>query len=642
MEYNGLSLQPPQDTTYGLSFLESVPQFIRELTAYRLTRGEFGRRERIKRKIKLDDCDLKSPAQHMINCFQLIYGNDVLLHSQGIPNNYALDIIDLFCNENDWGIAGCASSGKTFSVAACIVIDWLCAPDCTSTYVASTSLDASEDRLWGKVCTLYRIAMRNLQAKYGKDTSIGNLVEYRRMIVFESIDTRDAERDYTNAIKALAFPRGGEGKRSVENTRGRKNARMRLFLDELAEMDLYALDTRVNLGANPDFIFGGMANPSNTSNNPHTELCQPDDPMEWDAVNRYTHKWKTRTGVALHLSGEESPNFKLPDAEIPPFDRFLTIQGEAATLKRCYGNKNALEYWRNVYGWWPDSSVELTIFSKQFIQACDIAWEPTWSDRTKVVCGFDPAFTAGGDRCAATFCRYGPNDTGRRVGFYLGTREYSSSVGDVFEESIAMQLVKDCLEYGVHPRDFGLDISGDGGKMMRAIIIEWSKFHPEAMFVFPISSMGMPTERKISNIDKRTCKEAYDRLVTEYWFAVHTAMSTRSLVGIDVEKHSLMVNELCSRLYTHKGRKVAVEKKLDMKQRIKKSPDLADSLTYAVQMLRKAGLEFTFEEETESLDILEIRDWEEKLVYAEKGVGNEVEDEQDWGYGGSGVDPDGF
>lgn len=642
MEYNGFSLQPPKDTTYGIGFTQNSPQFMRELVAYRLTRGVWGEMEREKFNIVLENTDLKNPAQHMINAFQLIYGDEVMLFSRGIPNNYTLDIIDLFCNENDWGIAGCASSGKTFSVAACIVIDWLCAPNETATYVASTSLEASEDRLWGKVVSMYRLAMRNIQAYHGKNAQIGHLVDYRRAIVYEDIESKDGDRDWGKAIKALAFPRGGEGKRAVENTRGRKSKRMRLFLDELAEMDLFALDTRVNLGRNQDFIFGGMANPSNTSNNPHTELCQPDDPLEWDAVNRYTHKWKTRTGVALHLSGEDSPNFKVDDPKIIPYSHYLTRRGEELALKQCYGNKNALEYWRNVYGWWPDSSVELTIFSKQFIQSCDIAWEPVWSNRTKVVCGFDPAFTAGGDRCAATFCRFGENDSGRKLGFYLGTREYTSSVGDVFEESIASQLVKDCLEFGVHPRDFGLDISGDGGKMLRAIIIEWGKFHPEAMFIFPISSMGMPTERKISNLDKRTAKEAYDRRVTESWFQVHTAMSTRSLVGIDVEKHTAMVNELCSRLYFHKGRKVAVEKKLDMKQRIKKSPDLADSLTYAVEMLRRAGLEFTFEDESaESLDIVEIRDWEERLVYAKGNREEQVADEE-WGYGGSSVDLDGF
>jgi hypothetical protein len=101
------------------------------------------------------------------------------------------------------------------------------------------------------------------------------------------------------------------------------------------------------------------------------------------------------------------------------------------------------------------------------------------------------------------------------------------------------------------------------------------------------------------------------------------------------------VNELCSRLYSHKGRKVSVEKKLDMKQRLKKSPDLADSFTYAVQMLRRAGLEFNFEEEAESLDILEIRDFENRLIHS-KGDTEEVAMEEEWGYGGSTPDPDGF
>jgi len=79
-----------------------------------------------------------------------------------------------------------------------------------------------------------------------------------------------------------------------------------------------------------------------------------------------------------------------------------------------------------------------------------------------------------------------------------------------------------------------------------------------------------------------------------------------------------------------------------MKQRIKKSPDLADSLTYAVEMLRKAGLEFTFEEEqAESLDILEIKDWEERLIYSKHNAEEQVENDE-WGYGGKSCDEDVF
>jgi hypothetical protein len=102
-----------------------------------------------------------------------------------------------------------------------------------------------------------------------------------------------------------------------------------------------------------------------------------------------------------------------------------------------------------------------------------------------------------------------------------------------------------------------------------------------------------------------------------------------------------MVSELCSRLYTHKGRKVAVEKKSDMKQRIKKSPDLADSMTYAVQMLRRAGLEFNFEEEVESLDIQEIQDWENRLI-KNRGDKESPDGDDDMSYAGITPDEDGF
>jgi hypothetical protein len=94
-------------------------------------------------------------------------------------------------------------------------------------------------------------------------------------------------------------------------------------------------------------------------------------------------------------------------------------------------------------------------------------------------------------------------------------------------------------------------------------------------------------------------------------------------------------------LYQHKGRKVSVEKKTEMKQRIKKSPDLADSLTYAVEMLRRAGLEFTFEEETESLDILEIRDFENRLIKNRRDE-EDPTSEDDMSYAGTSFDEDGF
>lgn len=641
IKHDEITLEFPKDTDYGLSQLNpalgTIPQVMRELWAYKLTHGKYGEMQRKKLGITPDKFSFKSPLQHMVNCCLFFWPDEFLLQSCGIRNNYALDVLWCLCNSRDIGIAGAASTGKTFTIAAWAVADWMCAPNATSTFVASTSLDAAEDRLWGKVAQLYRTAMKRAQATWGKEAKLGTLIDYRKCIAYGDIISKDEERDYSNSIKALAFKKGEEGKKAIETCRGRKNSRVRLLVDELAEMDLYVLDARVNLRSNPDFMFAGAANPAATMSNPHTELCQPDDPRQWESVDIRSHCWKTRTGLALHLNGEDSPNFRAPDGLIP-FERYLTHERKAEVLELCLGSENHQEYWRNVYGWWPDASVELTVMTRSFIAQSGLNVEPRWRELPKVVCGFDTGFTAGGDRCVQSFQKVGMDETGRKVAFFLGTKVVFAEVGEVFEESVARKVVKNCIDSGVDPRDFGMDISSDGGKMLRAIILEWQKFDPLGAHIFPISSMGKPTEKPVSAQDLRKAIDVYDRLVTEYWFNVLTGFITKSLYGLDLNQHRTLVDELCARIYFHKGNKVSVETKSDMKERIKKSPDEADSYVYSVFMARRAGVSFstgeTYEDQTER----EIRDFERRIIYKKQ---DEPEDEM-FSYSGSGADPDGF
>jgi hypothetical protein len=59
-------------------------------------------------------------------------------------------------------------------------------------------------------------------------------------------------------------------------------------------------------------------------------------------------------------------------------------------------------------------------------------------------------------------------------------------------------------------------------------------------------------------------------------------------------------------------------------------------------MLRRAGREFTFEDEgAESLDIVELKDWEQRLIHSKNSPEEQAMDD-DWGYGGNGTDEDGF
>ncbi len=644
-------LTPPVFDDYNIAVLKEAPnQLIRELMAYRLRHGNHGKS--LSRKLEAQGIDLsglKSAFQHMINCIALIWPDEVHLTRKGYRNLPFLKVIQSLCENDDVGIAGNAGSGKTFGMAIWVIVDWLCAPDCTSTFIASTTLESSSDRLWGKTIQMFKIGRNNMIAKFGEGMKMGHLVEYKKCIAFEEPSANDekTDKDFSNAIKALAFPTGNEGLKAVETTRGRHNTRVRLLVDELAEMDIYVLDARVNLRRNPDFLFCGTGNPSGRGNNPHRELCMPKAATGWDSVNMQTKTWATRTGAALHISGDDSPNFQAPEGEEPPYEYYLTREEEKSILeKECYGNKESIQYYRNIYGWWPGTDTELTVMSKSFIAACKINLEPRWQTPQIYLAGFDPAFTSGGDRCSLTLSKMGVDDSGRKVVFYMGTTDFQGEVGVDFEQSIARQIVKKCIDAGVKPMHFGMDISADGGKMMREIIIEWLKYDQSAQFVIPISSMGKATERVVSSQDQRMCCDAYDRLVTEYAFAMRNAISTRVYFGLDLTAHADVVDELCVRLYYQKGSRVSVETKKEMKERIKKSPDRGESALYNLEVARRFGLEFITEGE-ESDNLRKAREFEQKNIlnrgnnesYTSDWASEEKESEL-YSYAGNTGDPD--
>lgn len=627
---------PKDGETYGLPFLKQSPnQLMRELVAYRLTRGRHGAVMRQKAGIVLENTKLKSPTQHMVNAMQMLWPTEVVFKSRGKLNFNIIDLLIALNTHDTLGIAGYASSGKTWGMSAWINTDWMAAPECTSTWVASTTLGSSEDRIYGAIATLYKAAKKRCEEKFGG--SVGHLIDYRRMIIFENPTQKDDNREYRNAIKALAFETGNLGEKAVEETRGRKNKRVRVFIDELAEMEPYVLKVRANLASNKDFVFVGTANPSNKALNPHKELCTPK--LGWETVTKDDREWETETGHCLFLSGERNPNFQAPRGEPDLFEGLLSWDELDAILKSEKGNTNSYEYLRNAVGFWPDSSVELTVLDRKFIAASKINYIPVWKSEKRPVCGFDCAFTSGGDRNCASFGQVGTDDSGRVVSQYLGTKVYHSKVGEVYEESIAKQVVADCINAKVKPVDFGMDISGDGGKMLQAIIKEWLKFDPTATEIYPISSMGPPTDHIVSQEDKRSCKEAFDRLITEYWFWMRNAIGSGVLLGLDLQEHSDVIDELVSRQYSHKGKKVAVETKAEIKKRIMRSIDLADSFAYYSIMSKRAGVAIVQSEKEDEVD-------EEMKEYFANLPSNfddkKSESEEDFAYAGTTPNDDYF
>lgn len=563
-------------------FPENMDPLNIELYCYSLTRGEYGKKMCVEKNLKLSDFKLLSPYEHFINAVRLQWPTDVVIENRGYVNNQLLRTLEELCNNDDIVLAGAASMGKSFPVGLWVYLDWCAAPHCTSSWVATTTLGASEDRIWGIISKLYKCAR----------LKIGNLVDYRHMIVWGGA-SNDEDKDYRNAIKALAFEKGSQGQKAIDTTRGRKNDRVRLALDELPEMEMGSITARSNLASNNDKVFIGIGNPS-AGDNPHTRWCLPKGSSNFDLVNQDMEKWETETGVCLFYNGMKSPNFQAPEGEPSPFPFLMDRQKQKDMLRLSYGDENAIEYVRNAIGWWPKTGFIQTILTPDVIRNADTLSEPFWdSEGLITVAGFDTAFTSGGDRCVLTLGRVGYVRGTRNRVFHLRQQkviQVSASGTEEFELQVAKQVVEICRAEGVKPQHFGMDVSGDGGKVGQAIIREWLRFDSGGSGIVLISSMGKPTDRIAAEVDRRPCNEVYDRLVSEYWYAAYHGFRSRVIYGIDPACE--LARELCLRRYTLKNRKIAVETKDDYKGRTGFSPDLADSFLYAIEMSRRNGLTF--------------------------------------------------
>lgn len=607
--------EPVQEDHYGEPILKKVEQYFRELHAYRM--GGLDRHDKF---------------FHMVNAIKLDHP-EFQFESRGYINNGALRVIKACCENNDLGIAGAASTGKTFPCAAYVVQDWKSAPDRTLTFVCTTSMSASEDRIWGAVVKLYQ------HSKH----PVGTYIPHKSVIAWGKFSESASDRDFNSAIKALAIEKGQEGKKAVDTLRGRKQHNVRLIFDELPEMDLYVTQGAINLESNTADsqinAFGlqviGIGNP-NSPNDAHGQMCRPDHPLGFKSINKETREWKTRTGWAIFLNGEWCPNFEASVNEPIPFPRLTNRKGIAAMLSRCYGKKNSLQYWRNAIGFWPDSSVIQTVMSEELLKESHAYDTVLWSAAKRLIlCGFDTGFTWGGDKCVAQFGELGYTDKGRHVLQWGAERVYMVERGGVFEDRLAEALVNDCLKFGVKPEHLGMDISGDGGKIYRAIVRYWNSVVPNAKAeeIFAISSMGQASERIVSQVDPRPCKEAFDRRVTEYWMMTREGILCEVIKGLPEfgdqagEMHP-MISELCTRVYSIKNKKMSIETKDDYKERtLGVSCDRGDAFTYLTEMARKNGLVFNTPAEKKRIeDRKKSQEYERKLVVAQGNY-----ESGDWG-----------
>lgn len=492
-------------------------------------------------------------------------------------------ILEKYLKHRTVCLIGPASSGKTFSSALIVLVDYFAHPDCTTVICCSTTKERLQDRVWADVTKLFK------QAKKDRKWLAGNIIEGRLRIVTDSRKDSPDGRDFRNGMVGVPCKRG-ESFVGIESFAGIKNKRVRLLGDELSLLPKSFCDAISNLDKNPDFKIIGLGNPKDTTDalgilaEPATHLGGWDSGIDQQFG---TKTWEVRRsgGIAIQLPGDDSPNLD-GKLGIP-----LICQADIDRDVSFYG-KDSVWYTMMNLGRLPRGQGSRRVLTRQMCQKFHAMEQPVWMDENLIHIGFlDAAYrSVGGDRCIfgeLVFGREAPSQTAvimdssiagsanlngrpRQIISIVDTMLVPITMGidTIPEDEIVSFVMTQCRLRNIPPSNFWFD-AGMRTSLVSAFSRIWS---PE---IESVDFGGTASDEKVSADINKTCKEYYSKKVTEIWFNVRLAVESGQVRGLTEDA----VMEFSAREWTVVGaNKIEVEPKSKMKEKTGRSPDIADAI----------------------------------------------------------------
>lgn len=454
---------------------------------------------------------------------------------------WALRMVEHLCKHNYLGIAGCASSGKSRILAIWGIVNFLCAANRTKVFITSTSLKDSKGRIWGDVEELWQ---HMVASGPGTLVSSSGLIRYENPVTGEKSDKCGLQ---------LIAGEQSKASESVGKLIGYKAQRMFLIADELPELsDTLMKAAQGNLSSNPYFQMVGLGNP-NSYYDPFGVFCEPE--KGWTSISERDYEWRGRKAYVIRFDAEKSPNFG-PEGEKYPY---LMTYARLAEKKRDLG-ENSLSYYRMVKGYWFSATGKDAIYSAIGLQTNHAHDKATFKSGYKLVAGFDPAFTHGGDDAVLTIGKVGEGVDGLTLVERIDTLVLHDNANDQTKtrnEQIAEQVVAKCRSLGIKPEDLAVDATGGGTPFCDLLARVW----------------GTNSFMRIMFSGKADDDEKYYNKVSEIWFSGQALVRDGQLRGIDND----LAREMIARTYCEKGKRIAISPKEEMKSIIGHSPDRADS-----------------------------------------------------------------
>lgn len=506
---------------------------------------------------------------------------------------------ETICSHKITVLMGCASSGKSHEAAWIYLCEWLADPENTAVLVSSTDLRGLKLRVWGELTSLWERAVQRF------DYLPGHILDSATAITFTSLeDLEEGERrvrDMRQAIIGIPTVQGGK-QIGLGKWQGIKQRKVRLIADEAAAMSGSFLSAFSNLNNNEDFRAIILGNPNDIAD-PLGKAAEPVDGWDGHMQPEKTSVWKTRfmNGACVNLIGTDSPNFDFPEGEPARFKYLISRQKIADTA--TFFPRDSFEFYSMCVGSMKIATLSTAVLTRRLCEQ-NKAFDQNvvWADSSRTRVYFvDAAY--GSDRCVGGMAEFGKDISGQVILLYQQPViiPILANVDQEPEAQIAAFVKKECESNNIPPENMAHDSTGRGS-LGTFLARAWSAQ------THPVESGGAPSERPMSLdlfvIDPKTkerrlktCKEGYSKRVTEFWFSVRYAVQAGQLRGMTED----VVEEFRLRKWKRVGGdRIEIETKTDMKERIGRSPDLADWAAGIVEIARRKGFQISKLANTES------------------------------------------
>lgn len=484
-------------------------------------------------------------------------------------------------------VLGPKDSGKTSTMARYALTDYFCFPRETLILMSSTDIRGLELRVFGELKLLFETA------KEVWPEAPGNPVDSLHAIFTDKIEDDGEVRDTRRGLICIPVLDSTGQWKGLSKWVGIKQKRRRVLADETQFYATPYLSSLANLDKG-DFKGVFVGNPIGEGD-PLDKISEPVD--GWDNLPEIstTTVWSNRMGgTTINLVGTDSPAIKHPGQFT-----YLINQADIDRIVSYWGKESA-EYFNQAVGIRRPGISARRVVTRDMVTKFGAQQPVTWlGNVTTKVYAVDAGY--GGDRCVGGEAEFGTDINGQQVlcmtqprvipvkVFRKGTPEEDRILP---EDQIAEYVKADCERLGIPAANVFHDSTGRGS-LGTAFGRIWR--HD----CNPVEFGGSPTPRPVTSdmyiYDEKLrqkrlkrCDEHYSKRVSELHFSVRYVIEGRQMRGLTND----VCDELCAREWKRvKGDKIEVEAKDETKERVGRSPDLADWAAIICEGARRLGFQ---------------------------------------------------